>query len=246
MKVLLLTREPAGDNIIDWFMRCFPKDLIAVVTDKENNVCKTARAYNLPLFIFSTEEKLIADLKEQSLYPELGVMFWWTRLLKKPLLKFPTKGFINTHPSLLPYTAGAMAFVWTFIDDAPYGVTIHQVCPGIDDGPILIQREIKKTWEDTENTLYHKAITALQELFFELYPDLRRGRINPVPQDMSLRTFHTFKESAELGKISLEDTYTAREFLNLLRSHSYEKQPGFWFEDEGKKFEVRVSIKELK
>lgn len=246
MNVLLLTRDPVGSSIIDWFAQSFPGDLAAVVTDKENDVWATARSRNVPALIFSTESQLVDSLQQQGIQPDLGIMFWWTKLLGEHLRTFPRQGFINTHPSLLPYNAGAMANVWTFIDDTPYGATIHQVCAGVDDGPILAQNPIEKTWEDTENTLYHKVLFQLQELFFGLYPKLRRGEATPTPQEMRLRTFHTFKESAALGEIHLDAPCTARELLNLLRSHSYEKLPGFWFEENGKKYEARVSIKELK
>jgi methionyl-tRNA formyltransferase len=246
MNVLLLTRDPVGSSIIDWFMQSFPDDLAAVVTDRENGAWVTARSHNVPTFIFSTESRLVNSLKRQGIQPDLGILFWWTKLLGEELRGFPRQGCINTHPSLLPHTAGAMANVWTLIDDTPYGVTIHQVCAGIDDGPILAQKSIEKTWEDTENTLYHKALLQLQELFFGLYPELRRGTARPTPQDIRLRTIHTFKESAALGKIDLDAPCTARKLLNLLRAHSYDKLPGFWFEENEKKYEVRVSIRELK
>jgi len=245
MKVLLLTREPVGVEVIEWIMNNYPNDISVVVTDKyNNNIINISKYYNLPYFVFSTENQLISDLKNFDRF-DLGIMFWWNNIISKDLLSIPFNGFINTHPALLPYNAGVMANIWTFIDDTPYGVTIHKVTTGIDDGPIIAQKKIEKSWEDTENTLYHKSIDELKKLFFKIYHDIRQGYISFIPQDMSLRTFHTFKDTELISKISLDAKYTVREILNILRSHSYLKKSGVWFEEDGKKFEVRISIKQI-
>lgn len=97
---------------------------------------------------------------------------------------------INLHISYLPWNRGADPNLWSFIDDTPKGVTIHNVANGIDTGDILVQRKIK--YEDTETlkTIYNRLRNAVEVLFFEHWDDIKQGKIKPVPQ----MTYHRGKD----------------------------------------------------
>lgn len=59
-------------------------------------------------------------------------------------------------------------------------------------------------------------------------------------------TFHYRKEFDENSRIELENNYTARELLNVLRARSFRPFPAAYFYDDGKKYEVTVKIEEVK
>ena len=62
------------------------------------------------------------------------------------------------HNSYLPYNRGKNPYFWTFIEEKPYGVTIHKVDEGIDTGEIISQKLIQYDWEDNAGTIYEKSL----------------------------------------------------------------------------------------
>jgi phosphoribosylglycinamide formyltransferase 1 len=76
------------------------------------------------------------------------------RILGAPVLAAFPNAILNIHPSLLPAFPGL---------DAPRqalehgvrvsGVTVHMVTPGLDDGPIIVQRTVPVLDDDTAETL---------------------------------------------------------------------------------------------
>lgn len=74
---------------------------------------------------------------------------------------------LNVHPSLLPAYPGLKSIEKSYQDQAPMGVTVHEVIPEMDAGPIILQERISShplTLEEaeflihkTENKLVRKA-----------------------------------------------------------------------------------------
>ena len=53
------------------------------------------------------------------------------------------KKIINLHISYLPYNKGAHPNFWSFADNTPSGVTIHEVNENLDSGNIIFQKKIE-------------------------------------------------------------------------------------------------------
>lgn len=84
----------------------------------------------------------------------LVILAGYMRLIGAPLLEAFPNAILNIHPSLLPAFPGV---------DAPRqalehgvtvtGVTVHLVTAELDNGPIVIQRTVQVTGDDTPDTL---------------------------------------------------------------------------------------------
>ncbi len=48
----------------------------------------------------------------------------------------------NVHPSLLPMYPGLKSIERAFEEGAAMGITVHRVTAGVDEGPILLQRQV--------------------------------------------------------------------------------------------------------
>jgi methionyl-tRNA formyltransferase len=173
---------------------------------------------------------------------DLGILAWWPRILKAQTIHAAKAGFLNLHPSLLPFNRGKDYNFWAIVERAPFGVTIHWVTPGVDDGPIAFQRSIDLTWEDTGATTYAKAQDAIVGLFRDSWGDIRTGAIPRIDQSSDTGSFHRRAELEPASEIKLDGTYSGRDLLNLLRARTFPPHPGAWFIDDGDFFEVRVSI----
>lgn len=173
---------------------------------------------------------------------DLGILAWWPYILPGSVLNIPRLGFLNLHPSLLPHCRGKDPNFWAIVEEAPYGVTIHWVEPGIDSGDIAFQAKIPVSWEDTGQTLYKKAQDRIVELFVQNFDRIQRGDIPRSPQPTANASFHRRHELDTASRIDLDKQYTGREIVNLLRARTFPPHPGSYFEDNGRTYQARISI----
>jgi len=241
MKLLLLSDARVGDAISEWLLENYPADIGAIVTLRENAVCTAAREKGIPAFAIESEFQLQSALAALAPF-NLGILAWWPRLISPAVIGLAKGGFINTHPSLLPYNRGKHYNFWALVEQAPFGVSLHFVDEGIDSGDIVAQQAIPYDWEDTGETLYAKAGLAMVELFKSAYPQIRSGSIRRIPQDANQGSLHYAREIDAASTIDLDKHYTARE-LNLLRARTFQGHPACRFMENGETFEITVNIK---
>jgi methionyl-tRNA formyltransferase len=183
--------------------------------------------------------------KLESLGIDIAILAWWPYIVKEPLMKLSRMGYLNFHPSLLPFNRGKHPNFWSIVENAPYGVSLHFIDEGVDTGPVAFQKAIEVSWEDTGEKLYEKGKREIVNLFKENFNDIRIGNIPRLPQDYNQGSFHMAKEIDEASHISLDAEYTARKLLNILRARTFPPYPSAWFTDAGQKYEVRVEIKKI-
>lgn len=235
MRLLLMADGAVGLRIADWLSHEWKDDLAAIITTADNEITDLAKSRGVKTEVYSD------SIVEQP-RPDLGLLAWWPNIIREPLISFPEKGFINTHPSLLPYNRGKNYNFWALVEGAPFGVTLHKVDSGVDTGPIVAQKEVPTSWLDTGGTLYAKAAEAMVELVRESYPSLRNLDFGEAPQPTGAGSFHKAAELTQASRINLDQTYTGRDILNLLRARTFAPYPGCWFVDGDEEFEVRVAI----
>jgi len=61
---------------------------------------------------------------------------------------------INTHPSLLPKHPGSYPVFWTALNGERAGISIHLMDEGIDTGPIIYQKEVFYSEDETFRALH--------------------------------------------------------------------------------------------
>lgn len=243
MKLVLFADNSVGQRIFDFLIKNYPEDLSLVVTIAKNKIYQKALQSVVPVCVFDTQYNVISKFPEDV---DLGVLAWWPKIIKSPLLEVPKLGFINTHPSLLPYNRGKHYNFWALVEQTPFGVTLHRVDSGVDTGEIIAQREIHYGWTDDGKSLYMKAQTEMVLMFCDIYPTLREGYIHSTPQEKGVGSFHHSSELEKASHIDLEQMYQGRDILNLLRARTFEGHPGCWFEDNGNRYEISIKIRKIK
>lgn len=242
MKLVLFADGVVGMHIAKYLVEQYPQDLSLVVTMTENDIFNLVQDVGKSACVFDSEQSVSERLSDDF---DLGVLAWWPKILRKPMLEIPSRGFINTHPSLLPYNRGKHYNFWALVEGSPFGVTIHRVDPGVDTGEIVAQQEITYDWEDNGESLYMKARDAMLDLFRKTYPALRTGTIRSTPQNIDEGSSHHSSEMEGESQIDLESQYRARDLLNLLRARTFAGHPGCWFEDNGERFEISIRMRKI-
>jgi methionyl-tRNA formyltransferase len=246
MKNIIMADGPVGAEICNWLISHYREDIGLIVVTCDNDVSKSADIAGIPHIVFSTNKALEEYASNSNMCIDWGFLIWWPFIISKSLISLPLNGYVNTHPSLLPYNRGKHYNFWALVEQAPFGVTLHMVEEHIDSGDIIAQTPIWYDWEDTGASLYEKASTAIIELFKTSYPLIREDRIQRTPQDLTKGSFHLAKELEPASRIDLDATYTARDFLNLLRARTFTGHPACTFyEKNGEEFEVRVEIRKV-
>jgi methionyl-tRNA formyltransferase len=191
---------------------------------------------------YSAWENLDISLLNEA---DLILLLWWPHIIKEEVIAKARRGAINLHPSLLPYNRGKHPYYWAIVDGTPFGVSIHCVTPGIDDGPVMYQKEIPVPIWMSGGQLYKLAKQNIVALFLDHYSDIVSGNYTTVPQDEKRATFHLGKQLKGHSTIDLDRTYTARELINIIRGRSY--GPGMasaQFRHEGKTYSIQTIITE--
>ena len=239
MRNIFLVDGAVGTELLAWLIDHYIDDLALVVhLDENSDVEELCSKFQLK---HTTIEQL--DLVPDQQF-DFGFTIWWPDILPPRILDLATRGFFNTHPSLLPAQRGKGTSFWNIIEESPFGATIHKIGKKIDDGDIVAQVEITKTWEDTGGSLAAKSQLALSDLFKSWYPN-SSGNESIQIDNKIVETFHLLKEIPSYSSLDLDATMTVRNLLNLLRAKVHEDYPGCTFNDEGKIFEVQIKIKEI-
>jgi methionyl-tRNA formyltransferase len=134
-----------------------------------------------------------------SLAADLGIMAYVLQFVPQEFANIPRHGTIQFHPSLLPRYRGPSSINWPIIrGDTRTGLTIFRPSDGLDEGPIILQKEISIGPDDTLGSVYFDrlfpmGIDALQEA-----ADLVVGHgALAMPQDESQARYEGWCRDAE-------------------------------------------------
>jgi methionyl-tRNA formyltransferase len=123
--------------------------------------------------------------------PDLGVLAYVTQIVPQSVFEVPRLGSICFHPSILPRYRGGSAIPWQIIKgETQTGVTVFWVDPGIDTGPILLQKTAPIGADDTAGSLYYNTLFKLGvEVVLESVDLIAAGSAPRVVQDESLASY---------------------------------------------------------
>ena len=101
---------------------------------------------------------------------------------------------INLHVSFLPYNRGSSPNFFSFLDNTPKGVTIHEMTAALDKGRILAQKELTFNEEtETFSSSYQRLQEEICELFKNNWDLIKNNMLEGfLPEKKG--TYHTMKE----------------------------------------------------
>ncbi len=124
------------------------------------------------------------------LQPDLGVVVAYGHILKPPLLDLPKRGWINVHASLLPKFRGAAPIVHTILNgDDVAGVTVMQIEPELDSGPMIHQLSTTVAPDETGGELTERLAELGALALVEALTLIASGAVRPEAQDDELATY---------------------------------------------------------
>src|SRR5262245_57210723 len=165
---------------------------------------------------------------------EVAVVAAYGEVLTAATLAVPRRGVVNVHPSLLPALRGATPVPRASLAGlAATGVTVMQVGPCVDAGPVLAQVGEPIRDDDTGGSLLMRLGELGADLLVETLPRWLDGQIAPRRQDPRRATY-----SRQLRREDGRADWT-RPAVELWRqSRALQPWPGFFTTWNGKQLKL--------
>lgn len=113
--------------------------------------------YCKKLNIKYTTEKI--QLENLPFKPDIICSIYYRYIISKDVIELCNGKIFNLHPALLPKYRGCSSLTWAMINgEKNVGYTYHYIDSKIDNGRILIQKQIELLPFDTQDTLYKRVM----------------------------------------------------------------------------------------
>ncbi len=130
--------------------------------------------------------------------PELLVVVAYGLILPRAVLDLPRLGCVNIHASLLPRWRGAAPIQRAILaGDAQTGVAIMRLEPGLDTGPVYLERRIPIRSGVVAGELHDELAHLGASALIEALPGIASGALVPQPQAASGVTYAHKIDKAE-------------------------------------------------
>lgn len=128
---------------------------------------------------------------------DLIISFGYKKIINKEVIKKIKKPIINLHIGYLPFNRGFHPNMWSFLENTPSGITIHEVDEGLDTGHIILQKKVEfkhklKNFIQTYDFLQNE----IEKLFILNYEIIYKKKYKKIKQ----RGIHTFHKKNEKPK----------------------------------------------
>jgi methionyl-tRNA formyltransferase len=166
---------------------------------------------------------------------ELGVMAYVLQFAPADFVNIPQHGMIQYHPSLLPRYRGPSSINWPIIrGDTRTGLTIFRPTDGLDEGPIILQRDTPIDPDDTVASVYFDRLFPMGvQALLEAADLVVSGRATPRVQDESSASYEGWCRAAE-SRINWHNHVD--QVYNLIRGCN--PAPGAWTLLNGRKLQL--------
>lgn len=147
-------------------------------------VKKAALKADLPVYQPESIKSEEAEAQLRDWAPDVMVVAAYGHILPERILNLPEHGCLNIHASLLPKYRGAAPINWAIVrGEDETGVTIMQMDPGMDTGPMLLKARTEIGPLETGQDLHDRLAAMGADLIVEALEDLAAGELEPTSQD---------------------------------------------------------------
>lgn len=245
-KLAFCAANVTGLKVID-FVTQYPYPIEFVATCNHDNayedqIAKLCESRGIVTYrqVSTDDPTFIQNIHDKEI--DLMMLAWWPDIVHPPAIDAAKIGWINMHPSLLPYNRGKHPYYWAINEGTPFGVTLHFIDKKTDTGDLLFQREIEVEITDTGESLYKKGLESILDLFKESYPKIVKLDFERRPQDDTVATYHRGKDLEPHSTINLSQMYSGIDIINRIRGRTFMNGDSAHIAYNGKTYRVKMVI----
>jgi methionyl-tRNA formyltransferase len=240
MRVAIVGQQDFGKAVLEAFVArgdqvagvfCAPEKPGA-----KADVLKTsAQEKQIKVFQLASLKSEEAKAALKGLNADIGIMAFVLQFAPQDFANTPRHGTIQYHPSLLPKYRGPSSINWPIIrGDAKTGLSIFRPTDGLDEGPVILQKETPISADDTLGTVYFDRLFPMGvQAMLEAADLVVSGKHRERVQDESQASYEGWCRKAE-ARINWANHV---DFVyNLIRGCN--PAPGAWTTLEGKELQI--------
>jgi len=204
MRIVIVGQQAFGKAVLDAFV-ARGDTIVGVFAAPEkpgsrpDPLVVAAEEKKFPVHRFAkySDPEALAALK--ALDADIGVMAYVLLFAPPEFCAIPKHGMIQFHPSLLPLHRGPASIPWAIIRGRhETGLTIFRPTPGLDEGPVILQKRCAIGPNDTAASLYFDKIFPLGvEALLQAADLVNLGRATEWTQDEKEATYEGWVREAE-------------------------------------------------
>ena len=161
-----------------------------VSDDDKDRLRMLAQQFSIPK-LEASKESFDADVQSwlRDIQADVAFVLTWPFKISSEALAIPQYGFCNFHFARLPQYRGAEPLFWELANrEANGAVTIHQMDDGWDTGPVLLEKPVPISPNDTHGMHLTKLSLLAPAMALDLVNALKAGTLcllytSPSPRD---------------------------------------------------------------
>jgi methionyl-tRNA formyltransferase len=240
MRVAIVGQQDFGKAVLEAFLArgdqvagvfCAPEKPGA----KPDVLKVAAQEKGVQVFQFPSLKSPEAAQQMKALGAEIGIMAFVLQFAPQDFVNIPKHGTIQYHPSLLPKYRGPSSINWPIIHgETKTGLTIFRPNDGLDEGPVVLQKETPISADDTLGTVYFDRLFPMGvKAMLEAADLVVAGKHKEIVQDESQATYEGWCRKAE-ARVNWANHV---DFIyNTIRGCN--PAPGAWTTLEGKELQL--------
>lgn len=201
--VVVLGKGDLAIRVANWFLHSDKYDLVAVVPvipepSWTGSLSTWAKASEVPIVESGDYKDLLnSPIVDPSV--DLAVSVFYDKIIKAWFIE-RCRRIINLHNGPLPKYRGVSPINWALQNnEREHGITIHEITPGVDDGPVISQLKYSIYPEfDEVRDVYHRSIEYGWVLFQQTVPLL--NKIVAREQEHENATYYCKRDNSRLGE----------------------------------------------
>ena len=180
------------------------------------------------------KEIQVGDLER--MHPDRIISYTYRFIIQKEVIEGLKHPILNLHISYLPWNRGVSPNFWSFMEDTPKGVTIHEINEKIDAGRILLQKQLYFEEEhETFASTYKKLNKEIIKLFMQHSQELLDWGIEFGSRRKKVRGVEEWQaDSGQKGSY-----HSKKQF------HSFREKYPFSWEENIAEYKARINYKKM-
>jgi methionyl-tRNA formyltransferase len=240
MKIAIIGQQDFGKAVLEAFLK--RNDEVAAVFcspekpgARPDAIRTAAEERGLKVHQFKSLRGEDAHEALTALKVDLGIMAFVLQFAPDSLTQIPRLGTIQYHPSLLPKYRGPSSINWPILrGDTRTGLTIFRPNEGLDEGPVILQKECEIGPDETLGDVYFNKLFPMGVAAMLEAADLvAAGKHTERVQDEALASYEGWCRDAEARihwASHVDFVYNAIRACN--------PAPGAWTTLNGQKFQI--------
>ena len=247
MRIAIIGQQDFGKAVLEAFLA--RGDEVAGVFckpekpgEKPDALRAAAESHGLQVFQLPSLKSPEAEQAMRALNADIGIMAYVLQFAPQEFVNIPKHGTIQYHPSLLPKYRGPSSINWPIsLGEKRTGLTIFRPTDGLDEGPVILQKETEIGENDTLGTVYFDRLFPMGvQAMLEAADLVVAGKHKEVVQDESQATYEGWFRANE-SKVNFHNQVSR--VHDLIRAA--DPAPGAWTTLNGKKVQLFGSRKHL-